>query len=123
MLACDCRIAVDLETVKLGMTEAQAGIPFPAGPLEVMRHELAPETLRRLTLTSAVLNPRELLQARILDALCAVEDLKSRSVALAGSLSTQPAFRAVKRQIRGALAARVTTLAASGHDDFLADFG
>ena len=123
MLACDYRVAVDLETVKLGMTEAQAGIPFPAGPLEIMRHELAPEMLRRLTLTSAVLNPRELLQARILDALCAVEDIKSRSIALARNLATQPAFGAVKRQIRGALAARVAALAASGHDDFLPEFG
>jgi hypothetical protein len=35
-LACDYRIAADNEAAKLGMTEAQAGIPFPAGPLEVM---------------------------------------------------------------------------------------
>src|SRR5262249_34737956 len=35
MLGCDYRIAVDNETAKLGMTEAQAGIPFPAGPLEI----------------------------------------------------------------------------------------
>ena len=123
MLACDYRVAVDLETVKLGMTEAQAGIAFPAGPLEVMRHELAPEMLRRLTLTSVVLNPRELLQARILDALCPAEDVKSRSVALARSLSAQPGFRAVKRQIRGELAARVAALAAAGRDDFLGEFG
>jgi enoyl-CoA hydratase len=47
MLACDYRIAVDDEDAKLGMTEAKAGIPFPAGPLEVMRHELPPELLRQ----------------------------------------------------------------------------
>jgi len=89
MLACDYRIAVDNEAAKLGMTEAQAGIPFPAGPLEVMRHELSPELLRRLTLTSAVLNTRELLEARVLDSLCAVEDLKLRSITLAKSLAAQ----------------------------------
>jgi enoyl-CoA hydratase len=43
MLACDYRIAADIEAAKLGMTEAQVGIPFPAGPLEIMRHELSPE--------------------------------------------------------------------------------
>jgi enoyl-CoA hydratase len=89
VLACDYRIAVDNEAAKLGMTEAQAGIPFPAGPLEVMRHELSPELLRRLTLTSAVLNTRELLEARVLDSLCAVEDLKLRSITLAKSLAAQ----------------------------------
>jgi len=123
MLACDYRIAADIETTTLGMTEAQAGIPFPAGPLEVMRHELAPEMLRRLTLTSAVLSPRELLQARILDAVCALEDLKASSIASARSLAAQPGFRAVKRQIRGALAERAAALAASGQDAFLAAFG
>ncbi|MGG6549668.1 UNVERIFIED_CONTAM: enoyl-CoA hydratase/isomerase family protein, partial [Prevotella sp. 15_C9] len=50
MLACDYRLGADTAAAKLGMTEAQAGIPFPAGPLEVMRHELAPTLLRRLTL-------------------------------------------------------------------------
>src|SRR5262249_48993221 len=49
MLACDYRMAVDDENTKLGLTEAQAGIAFPAGPVEVVRHELPPELLRRLT--------------------------------------------------------------------------
>jgi enoyl-CoA hydratase len=123
MLACDYRIAVDNEAAKLGMTEAQAGIPFPAGPLEVMRHELSPELLRRLTLTSAVLNARELLEARVLDSLCAVEDLKLRSITLAKSLAAQPGFRAVKRQIRGGLVERVADLAWAGQDTFLDEFG
>ena len=85
MLACDYRIAVDIKSARLGMTEAQAGIPFPAGPLEVIRNELAPELLRRLTLTSAVLNPHELLEARIIDELCAVEQLQPGSIALAAT--------------------------------------
>src|SRR5215468_11151898 len=123
MLACDYRIAADIEAAKLGMTEAQAGIPFPAGPLEVIRHELSPELLRRLTLTCAVLNTRELLEARILDALCTVEDLKLKSIALAKSLATQPGFRAVKRQIRGGLAERVADLASADQDAFFDEFG
>ena len=122
-LACDYRIAADNEAAKLGMTEAQAGIPFPAGPLEVMRHELSPELLRRLTLTSAVINMRELLEARILDALCTVEELKLKSIALAKSLATQPGFRAVKRQIRGGLAERVADLASADQDAFFDEFG
>ena len=123
MLACDYRIAADIEAAKLGMTEARAGIPFPAGPLEIMRHELAPELLRRLTLTSAVLGVRELRDARTIDELCAVDDLESRSLAQAKNLAAQPAFCTVKRQIRGGLAQRVAALASAGQDPYLGDFG
>ena len=122
MLACDYRIAADIEAAKLGMTEARAGIPFPAGPLEIIRHELAPELLRRLTLTSAVLGVRELRDYRTIDELCAVDDIESRSLAQAKSLATQPAFCTVKRQIRGGLARRVAALASAGQDPFLGDF-
>jgi len=123
VLACDYRIAGNIEAAMLGMTEAQAGIPFPAGPLEVMRHELAPELLRRLTLTSAILSIRELLDLRTIDELCAVNVLKSQSLAQAKRLANQPAFRTVKRQIRGGLAQRIAALAYSGQDEFLGTFG
>jgi enoyl-CoA hydratase len=110
MLGCDYRIAADSESARLGMTEAQAGIPFPAGPLEIMRHELAPELLRVMTLTSAVLKPRELQAARVLDALCPADDVRPRSLAAAKGLAAQPGFsrgeatdpRATCRASRGA---------------------
>jgi enoyl-CoA hydratase len=122
VLACDYRIAADVKAARLGMTEAQAGIPFPAGALEVIQNELAPELLRRLTLTSAVLNPHELLQARVVDELCAIEQLRSRSLALAKTLSAQPAFQVVKQQIRGGLADRIAGLASTGQEAFLSAF-
>ena len=123
MLACDYRMGVDREAAKLGMTEAQAGIPFPIGPLEVIRHELSPELLRRMALTSAVLGMRELQGSRAIDELCAVEDLRSKALAKAKRLAAQPAFRTVKRQIRGGLAQRVAALASSGQDALLEEFG
>ena len=122
MLGCDYRIAAQSDTTKLGMTEARAGIAFPAGPLEVMRHELSGEMLRVMTLSSAVLTVSELLQASVMDAQCPSAELPSQAVATAKSLSSQPAFRAVKRQIRGALADRLAALAAAGQDAFLAAF-
>jgi enoyl-CoA hydratase len=123
MLACDYRIATDSGAAKLGLTEAQAGIPFPAGPIEVMRHELAPELLRRLTLSSAVLSARELFEAGIIDALCPTEDVGPKSLAMAKQLAAQSGFRAVKRQIRGALAERLAALASTGEEPFLSAFG
>ena len=105
------------------MTDAQAGVPFAAGPLEIMRHELSPELLRRMALTSAVLGMRELQGSRAIDELCAVEDLRSKALAKAKRLAAQPAFRTVKRQIRGGLAQRVALLASSGKDALLEEFG
>lgn len=122
MLGCDYRIATDSELVKLGMTEAQAGIPFPAGPVEVIRNELAPELLRHLTLSSAVLTPRDFLQARVLDELSAAEELRSRSLAMATKLAAQPGFQAVKRQMRGDLLGRINRFVSSGDDPFLEAF-
>jgi enoyl-CoA hydratase len=123
MLGCDYRIATESEAAKLGLTEAQAGIPFPAGPLEVMRHELAPELLRLMTLTSAVVTTQEFWEARIIDELCPSEEIKATSMARAKQLAAQSAFRAVKRQIRGALAERLAALASTGEEPSLAAFG
>jgi len=123
MLGCDYRIGTDNITAKLGLTEAQAGIPFPAGPIEIMRHELAPELLRLMTLSSAVLTAHELLQARIIDALCASEEVGTKSLAMAKQLAAQSGFRAVKRQVRGGLVERLAALASTGEEPFLSAFG
>jgi enoyl-CoA hydratase len=112
MLACDWRVAADVEGAKFALTEAQAGVPFPDGPLEIIRHELAPERLRQLTLTSAPTSAHELLQARVIDAIVPAGDLVATAIAQAARLGTQPAFETVKSQIRGGLAARVAALAA-----------
>jgi enoyl-CoA hydratase len=122
MLGCDYRLASDVATSKLGMAESQAGIPFPAGPLEIMRAELSPELLRRLTLTSAVLGVHELRQAGVLDELHAPDDLVSTATDRAVRLAQQPAFIRVKKQIRGALANRLSALAATGEDAFIESF-
>jgi enoyl-CoA hydratase len=122
MLACDYRIAVHHLDTRLGMPEVIAGIPFPAGPLEIMRHELHPELLRRLALGGEVLNPQELLEADVLDDLCVDKDVAAQAIELARNLSSQPGFRAVKQQIRGGLAKRLADLAAAGEDAFLSEF-
>ncbi len=123
MLGGDYRLVADADGAKLGLTEAKAGVPFPAGPSAVIAAELAPSLLRRLTLTSATLGPAEAVAADIVDALVAPEDLIARACAAAVAMAAQPAFDAVKRQVRGPLAARVAALAASGEEPFLAAFG
>jgi len=115
-LACDARLAAKRLDAKLGLTEARAGVPFPAGPLEVIRAELPPQLLRRLTLTSATLAPAELLALGVLDGLIPAETLEAAAIDAAKDLAAQPAFQTVKQQLRGPALARLAELAASGHD-------
>jgi enoyl-CoA hydratase len=117
-LACDHRLALEGEA-RLGLTEARAGVPFPAGPLEVIRAELSPELLRRLTLTSVVVGPAELRAAGVIDRLEPAERLVPAAVAAANELAAQPAFAVVKRQVRAPALERLAALAASGDDPLI----
>lgn len=112
----DYRLAAHRETAKYGLTEARAGIPFPAGPAEIIRHELPPPILRRLTLTSEVIGIDAMHEAGLFDRIVAGEDLLSHAAETAQAMASQPGFAMVKRRVRGALAERLSSLAASGAD-------
>jgi len=123
MLCADYRLAVDDSTIRLGLTEARAGVPFPAGPVAIMKHEVPAGLLRQLTLSSRVLSPQDFVPHGVIDALTARERIVEEAVAAARDLASQPAFAVVKRQVRGGLAAELGALAAAGTDPFLASFG
>ena len=122
MLACDLRLAVRSEAARFGLTEAQAGVPFPAGPAEIIRSELPAGLLRRWTLSSEVVGAAALAERDVIDALCPSHALIETALLRAAQLAAQPAFSTVKRQVRGPLAERVAALAAKGDDPFLASF-
>jgi enoyl-CoA hydratase len=122
VLACDLRLAMHSKVARFGLTEAQAGIPFPAGPAEIIRSELPPTLLRRWTLSSMVVDGATLLEQSIVDALHPAGDLVDRALERAAALAAQPAFAAVKRQVRGPLAERVAALARRTDDPFMASF-
>lgn len=107
MLSADYRLVGSEESIQLGLTEAAAGIPFPAGPLEVIRAELAPDVLRSLTLSSKKISPTQALQLRIVDEVASVPGLVELAVERARELASQPGFVAVKDQVRGPLRERV----------------
>jgi len=100
-LCCDRRIVADREGLRFALSEARAGVPFPEGPLDIIRHELPPGLLRQLTLTSEPVASADLLRERVFDALCPASDLSAAAVAEARRLANQPAFGTVKRQVRG----------------------
>lgn len=117
-LCCDWRISIDDPKTKLGLPEAAAGVPFPDGPVEILRHELSGSVARRLSLSSEMLPPQTMLAMGVVDELCAREDLHERAQERVRALAAQPGFAIVKRQIRGPLALRVNALAREGSEPF-----
>jgi enoyl-CoA hydratase len=123
MLCCDYRLVADDDAVRLGLTEARAGVPFPAGPIAIMKHEMPGALLRQMTLSSRVVSPRDLVQHGVADALARKEQILEDAIAAARDLASQPAFEVVKKQVRGGLAAGLRALAVAGADPFLRSFG
>lgn len=118
-LACDRRIAA-AGSFRLGLTEASAGIPFPAGPLAVVQAELAPETLRRLALTSVAEGPESARLASVVDEVVPAEQLLDAALEQARQLSAHPGFAAVKRQLRADTIARMTQIVERDEEPLLA---
>ncbi len=85
---------------KIGLPEAKAGLPFPPVPQVVLDHWLDPVWRRRLALSSQLLSPEEAIAAGLADELVAPDALIGQALDRAKGLSSQPGFRACKRQLR-----------------------
>lgn len=122
MLCCDVRLVADGAKARFGLTEAKAGVPFPAGPLEIIRDQLEPNLLRRLTLTSETIDAEALGRYGIADRLVPEGNLLDVAQAVALETASQPAFRTVKRQMRGHLIDCVRSLAEDSNDPLAQSF-
>jgi enoyl-CoA hydratase len=85
-LACDLRVAVDRDA-SIGMNEVQVGIPFPAVPLAVMRHALAPHQLRETLLMGGLYAPGDAQARGLVDALAPADEVVARACAWARSIA------------------------------------
>ena len=110
MLCADYRVCTNADGLGLGLTEAAAGVPFPAGPIEVIKAELPPATLRQLTLSSQLLPALTARRMHIIDEIVDAPSLVNSGRERLAHLNAQPAFAAVKRQIRGPLADKLAAL-------------
>jgi enoyl-CoA hydratase len=108
-LACDVRFAA-AGSFKLGLTESAAGIPFPAGPLAVVRAELSPVQQRVLALGALTDAPGSGRFDGVIDRIVDAPALIDAALAEARRLSALPAFARVKRQLRGATLDRLTQI-------------
>lgn len=114
-LACDYRVGVD-GPCKIGLTEARAGIPFPAAAMAVVQAELGPAVARRLVLLARNYGAADALRDAILDELQAPEAVRPRAAALAAELGAIPrdAYARIKRQLRAPAIARNAAVIAGG---------
>ena len=116
-LACDQRIGAR-GNHRIGLTEARAGIPFPAVAMAVVRAELAPAAARRLTLAARNYGPEQALADGVLDELVEPEALLERARAVALELAGTPpdAYARIKEQLRAETLAYARRVAETGED-------
>lgn len=115
-LCADFRVATDDDAAKFGLGEAKAGVPFPSGPAAVILAELPPNRIRRLALASINETGQTMRDIGVFDELAPRAELRDRAVTTAKTLAAQPAFAAVKRQVRGELRNALQEAAASGSE-------
>jgi enoyl-CoA hydratase len=111
-LACDVRLATRGD-YKLALNEVAAGVPFPAGPLAVVRAELDPSVMRDLCLTGRSVGPEQALALRVLDEIVEPQELLLRARERALQLAELRAYAALKVQVRGPLIAELERIVAS----------
>jgi enoyl-CoA hydratase len=101
MLACDQRLLAE-GTSRVGLSEIQVGVIFPAWALEVARHTTPPEHFATMILTGRTWNPAEALARGLVDELVAPERLLDRAVEVAGEMAAVPqaTFAATKLAVR-----------------------
>jgi enoyl-CoA hydratase len=120
-LACDYRVACR-EDVRLGLTEARVGVPYPVAALAVVQAELSPPAARRLVLVAKNGTPADALADGVVDELVPRAAVLDRAVAVATELGALPAdtYARTKHQLRAPTLARIDEVLATGSDPMLA---
>jgi enoyl-CoA hydratase len=87
---------------RFGLTEARAGVPYPAVAMAIVKAELSPAVARELVLRAHLVDARTALELGLLDELTDSDGLLSRALELAEELARVPAaaYATVKRQLR-----------------------
>jgi enoyl-CoA hydratase len=119
-LACDHRVGVEA-SAQFGLSEARAGIPFPAVALAVVKAELTPAVARSLMLGARNLGADEALAKGILDELQPADRVLPRAREIASDLAAAPpeGYARIKRQLRAEVLAHVEEVVESGRDPVL----
>ena len=117
-LACDRRF-VTSAPCRLGLPEVQAGVPYPAVPLLVVKAELGPTLTRVLALGGDPLTPQQAVDHGLFDAAIDEGELLGRARSEAVVLAGHPAYARVKAQLREDVCTRAEEIIESASDPML----
>lgn len=101
MLACDQRLLAE-GTARIGLSEIQVGVLFPAWALEVARYTTPREHFSTLICTGRTWQPADALARGLVDELVAPERLLERALEVAGEMGAVPpaTFAGTKLAVR-----------------------
>jgi len=118
-LMCDYRISTSAPC-RFGLPEIKVGIPYPAGPMCVVQHELPPSTARLLVLCGQTFDPAAALAHGIVDELVAPERVVPRAIEMATAMAAFPNYDRIKTQFRAPAIAELQRIVEARSDPMLA---
>ena len=118
VLACDYRVSTSAPC-KLGLPEVNVGIPYPAGPLLIVREELPPHTARMLVLAGRTFDPAQALAMGVVDEVVAPERVVPRAIEMAATMGAFPAYDRIKVQFRANAIAEMVRIVEENDDPML----
>ena len=109
LASCADRRIMARDSGRIGVTELQVGVPFPALAFEIVRFALPPRYLAEFTLGASTYATDAALQRGWVDEVVEPADLMTRAmeVAQAYAALSPPAFAQTKSQIRALVAERL----------------
>jgi enoyl-CoA hydratase len=120
VLATDYRVGPS-GAAQFGLTEARAGIPFPAAAMVIVQAELAPQDVRYTTIYARRFGAEEARLRGMLDELQPPDAVLERALEVARDMATMPpdSYRRIKRQVRQAGIDRIEGINATASDPML----
>ncbi len=111
-LCADIRIASSAG--RYGLTEVKVGVPYPQAAIGVVAAELPPHAARVLALGNELVGAAECVRLGAFDEVAEPDDVLPRALELATRLAAFPpdVYARTKRELRGAIAARLRVAAA-----------
>lgn len=119
-MACDYRVGTN-SPCEIGLTEARAGIPFPAAVMVVVKAELTAPVARKLILVSRNIGPQEAHAYNVLDELRPANQVLERAKEVALDLGGIPGktYTQIKRHLRAEAIRLIENIVNTGSDPLL----
>lgn len=115
-LCSDYRLVRRTQNMRFALSEASAGVAFPAGPASVIQQEMPRALLRYMTMSSAAVSKDELLGARVFDEEIDSDAILEHALDVAKSLAAQSGFTRVKAQMRHSLVKQIESAVDAGYE-------